>query len=127
MKGVTMKYWAEEHRDGEIDVVVNGDHEEALRRGAAVQFYEGNYGTAIKRLSERFPGCEYWYTERNGDPITMVVPAGTHHDALPSVAMGYMAFEWIKHDADFGTGVRPLKVRLQAEAWKAKRASKAAG
>lgn len=104
-----MKYWAEENREGEIQVVCRGDFHAALAKGCAVQFYEMNYMTAIERLSKEFPEADLWYTERNGDPITMLVPKGTDTDRFPSVAMGYIAFEWIKHDKDFGTGVVPRR------------------
>lgn len=93
------KYWAEAHRDGEIDVVCEGDFHEALASGKACQFYEFDYKTAVERLSREYPEADYWYTERNGDPITMLVPKGTKHEHFPTVAMDYIAFRWEKHDA----------------------------
>lgn len=108
------QYPCECQRDGEIDVVFSGDLRAALAAGKAIQFYEFDFRSAIDRLQGRFPGCEYWYTERNGDPISMVVPAGTPNERLPSTAMTYAALEWIKHDKDFGSGVVPMKWRRAA-------------
>lgn len=106
------QYWAErENREGEIHVVCRGNFHEALAKGSAVQFYEMNYMTAVARLSKEYPEADLWYTERNGDPITMLVPKGTDTNKLPSVAMDYLAFEWIKHDSEFGTGVRVSRRR----------------
>ena len=101
-------YWAEEHREGEIDVVCSGNFEEALSNGKAIQFY-GSHVSLKQSMKEEFPTADVWYTERNGDPIAMLVPAGTHTDLLPSVAMDYMALEWIDPDKDFGTGVMPAR------------------
>lgn len=104
------RYWAErESRAGEIDVVCSGDFHAALASGKAVQFYELDYRTAKARMSERYPEADVWYTERNGDPITMLVPKGTSIDVLPSVAMDYMAIEWIDPDREFGTGTIPRR------------------
>ena len=95
---MTYKYWAETHRDGEIDVVCEGDFHEALENGKAIQFYEFNYQTAIERYSKEYPNCDYWYTERNGDPITMITLKGTPYEQLPTVCMDYIASHWEKHD-----------------------------
>lgn len=60
-----------------------------------------------ERLKEEFGPCDVWYTERNGDSIGMVCPEGTPLEKLPSSAMDYIAFEWIKPEDDFGGGVVP--------------------
>lgn len=108
---MTDLYWCEEPGRPGLPVVVGGDPHEALRQGKAVQFYEFDYRTAIERYSVDYPEADLWYTERNGDPITMLVPKGTPHDQLPSVAMDYIVFEWIRHDQLFrtGVGVRPKR------------------
>lgn len=93
------RYWAEEYRDNEIEVVCSGDFHSALKNGKAVQFYEFDYTTAIERYSLEYPDADYWYIERNGDPITMIVPKGTDITRLPSVAMNYIVTCWEKHDA----------------------------
>lgn len=38
--------------------------------------------------------ADVWYTERNGDPITMFVPKGTPYEQLPDMAMDYIVFGW---------------------------------
>jgi hypothetical protein len=37
---------------------------------------------------------EVWYTERNGDPITLVAPKGTQESELPRMCKGYIIFKW---------------------------------
>ena len=49
---------------------------------------------------------QVWYTERNGDGIGCVMPADAKPEDLPPMAMGYMVFEWIDPDKDFGTGIK---------------------
>ena len=88
-----------------LDVVCGGDARKALEEGKAAQFYESDYRTALDRYALEYPDAECWYTERNGDPITMLVPKGTAPGQLPKTAMYYQAFEWIKPDAEFGSGV----------------------
>lgn len=48
---------------------------------------------------------QVWYTERNGDSIVCVMPADAKPEDLPRNACGYMVFEWIDPDKEFGTGV----------------------
>jgi len=59
------------------------------------------------KISEGVPH-DVWYTERNGDTITLVVPKGTEGKRLPNSALGYFIIEWIPPEADFGCheGVR---------------------
>jgi hypothetical protein len=77
---------------------------QAFSEGRAVQFYASCVG--LKDMARSIdPTAQVWYTERNGDPIAMLCPAGTPSEALPSVAMEYVAFEWVDPDCDFGTGV----------------------
>jgi hypothetical protein len=103
-------YWAEAVRDGELQVVCrNGSFRDALKSGKACQFYCMDYPTLKQRMAAEYPEADVWYTERNGDPIGMLVPKGTPPELLPSVAMDYIAFEWIDPDKDFGTGVVPVK------------------
>lgn len=104
------KYWAEEPREGEINVFAGPKEEWAahLAAGEAVQFYAGYVGLKGWCANE-FPQADVWYTERNGDGIGMLVPHGMDTLRLPTVALDYMAFEWIDPDKDFGTGVFPRK------------------
>ena len=102
-------YWCESLRDGEINVVTGGDFHGALAEGKAVQFYCMDYYTLKPWAQTNFPEAEVWYTERNGDSIAMLIPKGTRPERFPSVALDYIAFEWIDPDKDFGTGVVPGK------------------
>ena len=80
-----------------LEVAKDLDEEEcrqALKSGKAVQFYEFDWKTATERHKACFPDIDVWYTERNGDPITMLVPAGTPKELLPDMAMEYIAFRW---------------------------------
>lgn len=61
-----------------------------------------------KWLADGIPH-EVWYTERNGDPLTLVVPEGTPESELPNWAKGYMVFEWIRPENEFGSGVRVFR------------------
>lgn len=88
--------WPEDDKKGQ----------ELLNAGFAFQGICSCHGLT-ERLKARFGPCDVWYTERNGDPIGMVCPEGTPHEKLPSVAMEYLAFEWIKPEDDFGGGVVP--------------------
>lgn len=109
---MTEGYWAERPRGGEIQVFV-GPYDEwtaHLEAGEAVQFYASYVGLKA-RFAESHPMAEVWYTERNGDPIAMLVPRGTEPSRLPSVALDYIAFEWIDPDNDFGTGVKPQRIK----------------
>ena len=78
-----------------------------IAAGCGVAFYEADYPTANKRYAEQYPEADNWYTERNGDPITLLVPKGTPPEELPPMAMDYFVMVWIDPDYDFGTGVRP--------------------
>jgi hypothetical protein len=74
----------------------------ALADGKGAVFYEMDYRTAKVRYSALFPNAEFWYIERNGDPITLIVPKGTPREALPHEAKGYITFKglgWEDHDA----------------------------
>jgi hypothetical protein len=72
-----------------------GSAHEALRAGKAVAMYCG-FDNARKLAAEvaRDLPHDVWYTERNGDPITLVVPAGTPAERLPRRAQGYIIFGW---------------------------------
>ena len=100
------KYWCEKHRDGEIDVSCGEEVKKIIADGKAVQFYCFDYKTLKERMNEKYPEADVYYTERNGDSIAMLVPKGTDVKLLPTVAMDYIAFEWIDPDKDFGTGIR---------------------
>jgi hypothetical protein len=93
-------WWAMKVLDYEDGIDINA----AIADGNGVVFYEFNYRTANARYSEAYPGADVWYTERNGDPITLLVPKGTPTDLLPDEAKGYLILEWINPDKDFGTG-----------------------
>lgn len=70
-----------------------------------MQFYASFVG--LKRWCEdRQWKASVWYTERNGDGIGMLVPHAVEGLNMPTVAMDYIAFEWICPDKEFGTGVR---------------------
>lgn len=84
-------------KHGYLHAAPTGDFHAALAEGKAVQFYEMDYTTAVARLSVEYPEADLWYTERNGDPITMLVPKGTPKEALPKTAMEYYALSWEKH------------------------------
>lgn len=72
--------------------------EDIIRSGKAVAIYEFDYSTAIERYSKKYPFADYWYIERNGDPITLFVPKGTKYEDLPERAKGYLTWGWGKHD-----------------------------
>lgn len=76
-----------------------------LTAGRGVQFQCSYVGLKAWR-DKCFPMADVWYTERNGDCISMFVPKGTPPEELPEWAMEYMAIEWIDPDKDFGTGHR---------------------
>lgn len=44
---------------------------------------------------------DVWYTERNGDCITLICPQGVSPNVLPDEAMGYKVFEWIPPEGEF--------------------------
>lgn len=44
---------------------------------------------------------QVWYTERNGDPIALVMPADTLPEQFPSFALIYIVFGWIPPEDDF--------------------------
>ena len=74
------------------------------------EILEGNAvaGWCSYTHSERWAkenNAEAWYTERNGDPITLLVPKGTDPSKLPKWCKGYIIFEWIRPDKEFGSGV----------------------
>jgi hypothetical protein len=107
---MTYQYWAEHAaREGEIKVFAGPSEEWAahLSAGEAVQFYASYAGLKLW-CAKLFPQADVWYTERNGDGIGMLVPRATDTSRLPSVALIYIAFEWIDPDKDFGSGVRKL-------------------
>lgn len=54
---------------------------------------------------------QVWYTERNGDPIVLVMPADTLPKQFPSFACIYVVFRWIPPEDDFDSlrQVVPLK------------------
>lgn len=87
----------------------------ALRRGYAVQFYCGY--TDARALAARIAGpvlpVDVWYTERNGDPIAMMVPAGTPAIELPSRALDYMALRWIAPEDDFDGPTQSVPARFR--------------
>ena len=64
------------------------------------QFCQGycGYKTATTIKHEN-PSHKVWYTERNGDPITMI--CGSDIKDLPNYAMEYAALEWIDPEDDF--------------------------
>lgn len=78
-----------------------------LADGRGVVFYEMHYPTAKQRNAQAFPQADYWYTERNGDPIGLLVPKGTDPLDLPNHAMSYIVIEWIDPDGEFNTGKYP--------------------
>lgn len=90
---------------------------EALASGRAVAGYCSyvNARSWAAKIAEGVPH-EVWYTERNGDPITLVVPVGTHADALPSFAMDYAVAQWIRPEDDFGVGVGVVPVKYRRTA-----------
>lgn len=55
---------------------------------------------------------DVWYTERNGDAITLVVAAGTKPEDLPKTAKWYVVLEWIQPEWEFGD---PRTVRPKHE------------
>lgn len=63
---------------------------------------------------------QVWYTERNGDPITLVMPADVEPERFPSQAKIYFVFEWILPEDSFDSPrkVIPLKY-LRSKAKKA--------
>lgn len=77
------------------------DYHKILAAGQAVQFYTMDYTTLKQCMAKEYPEADVWYTERNGDPIAMLVPKGTPPEKLPTTAMCYMAFAWIDPDKDF--------------------------
>jgi hypothetical protein len=74
-----------------------------LLSGKAVAFY-GSYTDARQSAANVAPDADVWYTERNGDCITLLAPQGTPRDHLPSEAMGYWVFEWIRPEDEFSHG-----------------------
>ncbi len=69
-----------------------------------VAFYCGF--ETMSRVRVKFPDWQYWYTERNGDGIGIVLPKAAGTEKLPRFAMGCLIFEWIDPDKEFGSGVR---------------------
>ena len=74
-----------------------GPVEPILASGKGVAFYEFGWRTANARYRKQYPFADNWYTERNGDSITLLVPK----EDLPTWAMGYRIFQWINPDDDF--------------------------
>jgi hypothetical protein len=83
-----------------------------LAAGKAFAGYVGGFKLLRAFVAEQFgDGCEVWYTERNGDPIGLVVPLGLDPARLPSRAMIYFILEWIRPEDEFGSGVVPMVYR----------------
>lgn len=88
------------------------DLREALRSGKAIVGHCGF--TCSREWAAKVAGetpHEVWYTERNGDSITLIVPAGTQPDQFPGMALGYMVARWIKPEDEFGAGCGVVPVR----------------
>ena len=49
---------------------------------------------------------QVWYTERNGDGIVCVMPKEAKPENFPDRACGYIVFEWIDPDLEFGSGIK---------------------
>lgn len=69
-----------------------------IKKGEGVQYYNVRFSInqLEKETKERFKEIEIdvWYTERNGDPICMVLPKGTPPENFPNYAMEYCALSW---------------------------------
>jgi hypothetical protein len=63
-----------------------------LAQGKAVQYYK--FTEPLETVERIGLQCDVWYTERNGDPIAMLVPVGTPPSELPRRAMSYHAIVW---------------------------------
>jgi hypothetical protein len=73
----------------------------ALAEGKGVAFMHSYEGLAA--AAARFwPEADVWYTERNGDPIALLVPRETPKQDLPNAALGYRILEWIHPEGEFG-------------------------
>jgi hypothetical protein len=59
---------------------------------------------------------QVWYTERNGDPIVLVMPADTLPEQFPSFAFSYIVLRWMPPEDVFGSAndVVPIKWRSVA-------------
>jgi hypothetical protein len=74
-----------------------------LAAGKAFAGYVGGFKLLRAFVAEQFgDGCEVWYTERNGDPIGLVVPLGLDPARLPSRAMIYLTEQML------GAGMPPF-------------------
>lgn len=82
----------------------DGDAPRLLQEGKALQGFVMGW-RHLRAWAATIVGAvphEVWYTERNGDPIVMLLPAGTPPERFPPHAMDYIAFEWIHPEDDFG-------------------------
>lgn len=96
-------------RDDDADHAL--DWRAALAAGKAVQFYSMDHRELKGWVNAQYPEADIWYTERNGDPIGMLVPKGTPREELPDWALGYIVFEWIDPDGEFNRRGRENGIR----------------